>query len=90
MQTQERQCGELSAGGYSFKGDNTLFFYKIVIIYLYKVLKVNYERKYYYDIMRTQKEAYRYNWQVLNQVMSNETVTEPPDEPPVIYVNLPK
>ena len=55
-----------------------------------QVLKMKYEKKYYYDIQRTKKESYRYHWQVLNQVASRETVTEPPEEPPVIYVNLPK
>ena len=55
-----------------------------------QVLKRKYEKKYYYDIMRTKRESYRYNWQVLNQVASSEAVTEPPEEPPLIYVNLPK
>lgn len=54
------------------------------------MFKVKGEKKYYYDIQRTKKETYRHYWQVLNQVVPDEIVTEPPEEPPVIYVNLPK
>jgi hypothetical protein len=60
------------------------------LVHIIQVFKVKYDKKYYYDIQRTKKESYKYHWQVLNQVASSETVTEPPEEPPAIYLNLPK
>ena len=55
-----------------------------------QVLKRTYPKKYYYDIERTKKEAYKKNWQDLNQVAADAVSLVVPEDPPVIVVNLSK
>jgi len=58
--------------------------------YHYQILRLNYPKKYYYDIERTKKESFRKNWQILNQVATDSATASVPDEPPAIYLTLSK
>jgi len=57
------------------------------VLYL-KVFRVNFETHYYYDIHRTKNEAYRYYWQLLNQVQDESSMLFEPTPASLAYINL--